>query len=435
MTKKKLRFLLLLLLPAVLATQGPLLVLGQEFALPRFECGQKFGIQVAGIGPRSQSLQHYRLFISRFHAPAERKADGRLVNSEGGCRDDVQGLIHFNGQNEDVVIRAMILRHTDALRRAYRFYGLDRPLTGAERKRAETEAETLRSNSIPYDILHLPVSVDGLAVVANLSCATGNNSDGNDPSRPVNEIRLSSQALSGIFGGRVTTWNDGLIRATNPGLENCDQAIRVAIRADVSGQTIALKDYLSKRNPEWRPFVEPQLNTQWPLMLNPHCRGLGDEGMATCVAGQPGAIGYVRFPEAFSRGLQTASVENRSLEFVPPKLKACTAAATSPSAGIPQNAREDWSGTSLTDPVGFPGGEPMYSICTLQFSLAFQNFYNAYYRTGDPSNIQEIRTVKDYLKWTLIPATQKRLEQFQLAPLPPNLRQLSMEGVESIVEE
>lgn len=433
--KRRRRLGMALLLGAVLATQGPLIVLGQEFANPRFECGHRFGIEVAGIGPRSQTMLHYRLFISRFHASAERKTDGRLANLEGGCRDDVQGLIHFNGQNEDIVIRAMILRHTDALRRAYRFYGLDRPLTVAERKRAETEAETLRSNSIPYDILHLPVSVDGLAVVANLSCRTGNNSDGSDPSRPANELRLSSQALSGIFSGRVTNWKDDLIKASNPGLENCDQTVRVAIRADVSGQTAAMKDYLSKRNVEWRPLMEPQLNTQWPLTLNPHCRGLGDEGMGTCVAGQPGSIGYVRFPEAFSRGLQTVSVENRSLEFVPPKLRACTAAATSPSAGIPQNSREDWSNTSLTDPVGIPGGEPMYAICTLQFLLAFQNFYNAYYRTGDPSNIQEIRTVKDYLKWTLIPATQKRLEQFQLAPLPLNLRELSIQGVESIVEE
>lgn len=432
-TKLARRFALILGM-GLFISQVPALVSAQ-LVLPRYVCGEGFGAPISAIGPRSQTLLHYRLFISRFHAPAQRNDDGTLSGAPnydtitGGCRDDVQGLIGFNGQNEDTVLRSMIWRRErdgiDGFGRAYRFYGLNRPLSPVEQYRIESEVETLRSDGTPYDLLHMPIWIDGVAIAYNLSCPTGN---------PGNELRLTSRALSGIFSGTLARWKEDLITATNPKLTDCRQFIRPSVRADVGEQTTVFKDYLSKRNPEWRLLMESQLNTTWPATLNPACRGRGDEGMATCVSGVPGAIGYLRFPEALALGLRTASVENRGLEMVPPSLEGCTAAATSPSANIPRNSREDWSNTSLTDPVDTPGRPSMYAICSLQYLLAFEIPQRAYERSQRHISEPEIRTLKDYLRWTLVPATQDRLATFQLAKLPNGLRLVSIAGVNLIRE-
>lgn len=403
-----------------------------------YECQRGFGIGVAGTGSRSQTAIHYRLFVNRFHAPAERNSDGtlagvvrdpsdtqpdpnrkRIVDAPGGCREDVQGLISFAGQGEDAVFRAMLERRYDELLRLYVFYGLNRPLTTAEKYRVESNIESFRSLGVPYPILHLPLWIDGLAIVHNLSCPTGNEG---------NRLNLSPTTLSQIFSGLITKWNEPGILSDNPRMNpgDCDQSVRAAVRADASEQTTVFKDYLSKRNPQWRSLKEPQLNTQWPATLPGTCRGRGDAGVATCVAGQPGSIGYVSFPEAFQQGLKAAAVQNGSGSYEHPTLEGCSQAASVPSAGYPPSAAGDWSNTSLTDsPIGYP-------ICSLQFGLAFQIMNFSY---EGRASIAQVRTVKDYLKWTALGATQSALADYQLARLPDELRRIALEGADSIRHE
>lgn len=390
-----------------------------------FECQKRFGGEIVGIGSRSQTIVHYRVFINRFHASAERTVNARgeevLTNYNGGCREDAQGLVHFQGENDSGVIRAMRTRAYDPLLRRYVFYGFSRPLTSGEKTRIETDAESLRP-SLGNVVLQMPAWIDGLAIAHSLTCPTGN---------PGGALRLTSAALSQIFQGIATRWNDPAITPTNTGLLACDQTIRVAVRADVSDRTTVFKDYLSKRAPQWKPYMEPQLNTQWPpTLLNP-CRGRGEDGVATCVAGQAGAIGYVAFPETFSRGLRTAQVENRSASFVAPTLEECTRAGglVDSDSGASQvdprypPASGDWSGVSLTDPpIGYP-------ICSLQFVDAFQIMNFSY---GGQIGVDKVRSVKDYIKWISLTQTQDRLSAYHLVRLPESLRKITEDGAASI---
>lgn len=389
-----------------------------------FECQRGFGGEIVGVGSRSQTLVHYRVFINRFHASAERVVNGSgdevLKNYEGGCREDVQGLVHFQGDSDDAVIRKMRTRALDALLRRYYFFGFSRPLTTAEKTRIETDAESLRP-SFGNVVLQMPAWIDGLAVAHSLTCPTGN---------PDGALRLTSAALSQIFQGLATRWNDPSITVTNTELLECDQSIRVAVRADISDRTTVFKDYLSKRTPSWRAYMEPQLNTQWPTTLLNPCRGRGDAGVATCVAGQPGAIGYVAFPETFSRGLRAAEVENRSASFVPASLNECTRAGGLVESGSSSQvdpryppASGDWSSVSLTDPpVGYP-------ICSIQFVDAFQIMSFSY---GGQVGVDKVRSVKDYIKWISLPKTQDRLAAYHLSKLPEALRKITEDGAASI---
>lgn len=399
-----------------------------------FPCMIGYGKEISGIGPRSQTILQYRLFMSRFHSQNERDGDGRLVNFNGGCREDVQSQIFYTGASEDVIFRSMLSRANDNIGRAFRFYGLNRPLSETERKRVETECESLRSTCQGYDILHIPFAVDALAIVYNLDCPTGN---------PGDELRLSSAALNGIFNGLITNWNDGTIALDNRLLGSgsgvgCNVPIQTAVRAEASEQTIVFKDYMSKRNPAWRSVMEssiPGVNTQWPSGLPAPCRGFEELGLSNCVQGQLGSVGYVSYSVARQEGLKIASVENRSHDFVQPSLEACTEAAgpQNLSANVPNNGTDaKWSETSLTDPIDqTPGTTKMYAICSFQFALAGQTMNNFYFRQNPITGVQ-VRTVQDYIRWMVLPATQARLVEFQLAKLPNNVRATSEASALSI---
>lgn len=350
-----------------------------------------FGSEVVGIGSRSQTNVHYRLFINRF---------------SGTCRPDRQGLVRFTADGDEVVVRAMLLRQSDRLLRRYVLYGLDRALTAAEKQQIEQDTAGRGQSRISL-VVQIPLWIDGLAVSYNVGC-------------PAPEVKLTSTALSKIFSGLVSRWNDPLITADNPALATCDQSIRVAVRADPSEATTVFKDYLSKRNPQWRSYREGQLAHRWPPTLLDPCRGRGDAGMVGCIAGQPGSIGYVSFREAFRHGLATAAVGNRT-GFVAPGYRACTRAAEVPA--YPPRADLDWSQVSLTDPaVGYP-------ICRLEFALAFEKMSPAY---AGLVSIAQVRTVRDYLVTSLAEETQRRLPRYGVAPLSETLLGIARDGVASI---
>lgn len=359
------------------------------------ECAAGFGTPVVGSGSRDQTATQYRLFVNEFSRPS----------AKGGCRADVQGLITFSGDNDDAVVNNMLYRAFDPLDRRYYFFSLDRALSADEKQRIEQDlGQFLGRTSL---VEQLPMWVDGLAVAYNLACT-------NDP------VKLSSLALSQIYAGLTTKWNDGIIVQDNPSLATCDETIRVAVRADASENTALLKDYLSKRNPQWGAYMSPSLNAAWPSTLIDPCRGIGDQGMAQCVAGQAGSIGYVSFGRAFKQGLRAASVQNRT-GFVSPSFEQCTQAASLPT--YPARADLDWSHASLTDPIGG------YPICGLQFGVAFASMSVAY---GSQIAANSVRTVKDYLKWMTQPQTQERLTAYGKAPLPERLRSVSQSGADAI---
>ena len=66
------------------------------------------------------------------------------------------------------------------------------------------------------------------------------------------QMKLTGQVLGDIYLGKVTKWNDAAIASLNPGVPLPDAAISVVRRADGSGTTFILTNYLSKVNPEWK---------------------------------------------------------------------------------------------------------------------------------------------------------------------------------------
>ena len=90
------------------------------------------------------------------------------------------------------------------------------------------------------------------------------------------EVKFTPEALSGIFLGKISKWNDKAITAANPGVNFPDRDIIVVHRSDGSGTTFIWTDYLSKVSAEWKSQVGSDTSVKWPIGMG----GKGNEGVA-----------------------------------------------------------------------------------------------------------------------------------------------------------
>ncbi|MBI2857042.1 MAG: phosphate ABC transporter substrate-binding protein PstS [Chloroflexi bacterium] len=162
----------------------------------------------------------------------------------------------------------------------------------------------------PGKVLHIPSTMGAVAVVYNLP--------GIGPG-----LKLTPDALAGIYLKKITRWNDQRVAAANPGVALPALDIAVVHRSDGSGTTFIFTNYLSKVSQEWKDRVGNATSVNWPGDIG----GQGNEGVAGQVQQIRGAIGYVELAYAIQNGMAYASIRNRAGNFVAPSLEATTAAA------------------------------------------------------------------------------------------------------------
>jgi phosphate transport system substrate-binding protein len=104
----------------------------------------------------------------------------------------------------------------------------------------------------------------------------------------VTTLTLNGDALAKIFTGRITSWNDPILVALNPGQSLPNAKITPIYRADSSGTTDNVQKYLTAAAPEsWSKGVGTEF-----------LGGVGEgaaksSGVVQAVHAVPGAIGYV----------------------------------------------------------------------------------------------------------------------------------------------
>lgn len=170
------------------------------------------------------------------------------------------------------------------------------------------------------EILHVPTAFGAVAVVYHLPGVPGG-------------LRLTPEALAGIFLGTITAWDDPAVAAANAGVVLPPTGISVVHRSDGSGTTGVFSAYLSRVSAAWRWRVGAGKELEWPTGVG----GKGNEGVAALVKLIPGSVGYVELAYAKQTGLATAAVRNRSGNFVLPELTGVTAAAE--TAKVPADLR------------------------------------------------------------------------------------------------
>jgi phosphate transport system substrate-binding protein len=213
--------------------------------------------------------------------------------------------------------------------------------------------------------LHFPSVLGGVVPTYNIAGIT-------------QDLKFTSETISGIFLGAITKWNDPRLAKDNPGVKLPNADIQVVHRSDGSGTTFVFTDYLSKVSPDWKSKVGANTSVNWPVGLG----GKGNEGVAGTVKQTPNSIGYVELIYAVQNKMAYGSVKNASGAFVKADFNTVTEAAAAAAKNMPDDFR-----VSITNAAG----KNAYPISTFTWLLI-------------PSHIPDAakaKTIKAFLQWML----------------------------------
>jgi phosphate transport system substrate-binding protein len=126
------------------------------------------------------------------------------------------------------------------------------------------------------------------------------------------DLKLSREAYSGIFLGKITKWNDPVIVKSNGGAKLPDTKITVVTRSDGSGTTYVFTAHLSAISEDWKKGPGTGKSVNFPVGV----AGKGNPGVSALIKQTPGSIGYVEFGYAKQTGMPMATLENKTGKFV-----------------------------------------------------------------------------------------------------------------------
>jgi phosphate transport system substrate-binding protein len=213
-------------------------------------------------------------------------------------------------------------------------------------------------------ILHIPGTLAPVAV--------GFNQPGVDSG----ELKLTPDALAGIFLKDIKRWNDPRLAQLNPGVNLPKSEITVLYRSEGSGTTNVFTDYLSKVSNEWKERIGAGNAVPWVGDVGVQ----GNEGMASMIKRIPGTIGYVELAFAEQVKLSSATLQNASGRFIQPTLESASAAGQ--GVALPDDTK--FMLTNSKNPEAYP---------IVSFS-----WYLAYVNAPNPA---KGRTLAHFLWWAI----------------------------------
>jgi len=242
-------------------------------------------------------------------------------------------------------------------------------------------------------ILHVPMVMGAVVPTYNVPGVT-------------TQLKLTPDALSAIFLGTITKWNDSKITTANAGVTLPDQPITTVHRSDGSGTTNIFTDYLSKVSPDWKSKVGAGNSVNWPGGVG----GKGNEGVAGSVKQTPYSIGYVELIYAIQNKLGYAQMQNAKGKFVDASLDSVAKAAE----GITLAPDLRVSITNSDNAEAYP-------ISGFTWILAYQEM---------PDKAKALALTR-YLWWSVTDG-QRFAKELGYAPLPKDVASKSQEKIRSI---
>lgn len=320
------------------------------------------GVDLNGAGATFPYPIYYKWF-SDYAGSTGIKINYQSIGSGGGIKQFSDGIVDFGAS--------------------------DSPMTDEEMTRTKHGA-----------VLHFPTVLGAVVITYNLPSVT-------------QPLRLTGEAISDIFRGTITKWNDARIAALNPGVTLPGEDILVVHRSDGSGTTYVFTDYLSAASPAWAVSAGGPgrgKEVKWPVGLG----GKGNEGVAGQVKQTPGSIGYVELAYARQNQLPIAHVRNRNGEFVEPSAATITAAAAGVIAALA--ADTDYRVSIVDGP-----GAGAYPISSFTWLLV--------YRTAPDA--AKGKKLVDFMRW-MYSTGQQTAASLDYAPLPADLSQRLTDRLASI---
>jgi len=281
--------------------------------------------------------------------------------------------INYQGTGSGAGVTAFNAKSAD-------FAGSDSALKDGD----ETTKATARCGGNPA--LNLPMVVGPIAVVYNL--------DG------VKDLTLKPGTLAQIFAGKITKWDDAVIKADNASAQLPSSAISTVHRSDDSGTTDNFTNYLKGAATSDWTFDHSKT---WKAPGGQAAKG--SDGVASTIKSTPGTIGYVELSFAQNSSLSMAKVVNGNGE--PTELTAEAAGKTIAGAQI------TGTGDDLKMKIDYATKEAgAYPIVLVTYEIVCSKGNDA----------TKLALLKGFLAYTSSADGQKALSDLGYAPLPETIR-------------
>ena len=182
-----------------------------------------------------------------------------------------------------------------------------------------------------------------------------------------NLLKITGPVLAKIYLGQITHWNDPALKKLNKGVKLPSTTITVVHRSDSSGTSFNFTDYLSRVSSAWKSKVGAGTAVAWPTGIG----GKGSSGVSGLVHQTPGGIGYADVAYSVRAGLDVFRVQNRSGQFIIPRLKNIKAASV-----LDTRPAKDGS-LSIVNPPKSKKYKAAYPISTYTYVDVQRNSANA----------------------------------------------------------
>jgi phosphate transport system substrate-binding protein len=242
-------------------------------------------------------------------------------------------------------------------------------------------------------ILHFPTVLGAVVPIYNIPGVTS-------------ALTFTPEALSGIYLGRITKWNDPAIAGANSGVKLPAADIVVVHRSDGSGTSYIFTDYLSKVSPDWATKPGKGASINWPVGLG----GKGNEGVSGLVKQTPGSIGYVELIYAVQTKIEYGSMKNAAGSVI----KADFASVTAAAAGV--TMPDDFRVSITNSP-----GKGAYPISSFTWLLIPSKFADGGKRDA----------MKGFIKWAITDG-QAFAQNLSYAPLPKEVVAKELKAIDKI---
>jgi phosphate transport system substrate-binding protein len=252
-------------------------------------------------------------------------------------------------------------------------------------------------------IVNVPMAISAQTVNYNLPGITG--------------LKLDGPVLSGIYKGKIRSWDDKAIAALNPDVKLPHQDIIPVRRADASGDTFVFTQYLTFSTPTWENDIGYGTTVAWPTVAGSQTAN-GNDGVLQLIQKTPYSIGYIgvslhaRIAEA---GLGTAMLKSYSGEYLLPTPATIEAAAAALTPRTPPDER-------LTL-VNAPGANA-YPLVNYEYAMV----------STKQANPETAAAIRKFLLWAIAPdeSNEKFLDDAHFIALPAHIWVLSHDQIETI---
>lgn len=254
---------------------------------------------------------------------------------------------------------------------------------------------------MPSPVVQVPASAGPVCIIYNLPTLKA-------------PLKLSANALAGIYLGTIVSWQDAAIARDNPGVSLPKTSVVVVHRSDGSGTTNIFTSYLTKVSKDWSWKAGSGLSVSWPIGLGAE----GSKGVLDLVKQSPGTIGYLELSYAKEVGVPVASIQNLAGQYVQPSPLAAAAAITAFSDALSKDVR-----TPVVDPPA--SAKDAYPISGLTFILIPKD---------RPSGASEQRAVKQFVSYA-VSKGQESAEELSYAKLPDSVQNQAQQLLDQLTAD